>query len=94
MTSAHGTRVDDKGSGSYPALVIATIEQTQADLARVLELARQGEEVVITRSGKPIAKLTGFVAVRPAGYFADCYDAEEIKESNELAKRSVQRIVQ
>ncbi len=71
----------------------ATVEQTQADLTRMLELARQGEEVVITRAGEPIAKLTGFVAVRPAGYFADCYDAEEIKESNELAQRSVQRIV-
>ena len=41
-----------------------------------------------------IAKLTSFVAVRPAGYFADCYDVEEIKESNELAQRSVRRIAQ
>ena len=72
----------------------ATVEQTQADLARILELARQGEEVVITEVGEPIAKLTGFVAMRPPGYFADCHDAEEIKESNELAKRSVRRVVQ
>ena len=72
----------------------ATVEQTQADLARMLELARMGEEVVITRSGEPIAKLTGFVSVRPPGYFADCYDAEEIKESNELAQRSIRRVVQ
>ena len=71
----------------------ATVEQTQADLAHMLELARQGEEVVITRSGEPIAKLTGFVAERPPGYFADCYDAEEIKESNGLAQRSVRRVV-
>jgi len=72
----------------------ATVEQTQADLARMLELARQGEEVVITRAGEPIAKLTGFVSVRPAGYFADCQDAEAIKESNELAQRSVRKIVE
>ena len=72
----------------------ATVQQTQADLARILELARQGEEVVITEAGEPIAKLTGFVAMRPPGYFADCHDAEEIKESNELAKRSVRRLVQ
>ena len=72
----------------------ATVEQTQADLARMLELARQGEEVVITRAGEPVAKLTGFVSVRPPGYFSDCHDAEEIEESNELAWRSVRRIVQ
>ena len=69
--------------------MIATVEQTQADLPRILELAREGEEVVITRGGEPIAKLTGFPAVRPVGYFADCYDAEDIAESNELARRSV-----
>ena len=71
----------------------ATVEQTQADLSRILELARNGEEVVITRGGEPVAKLTGFVSVRPPGYFADCHGAEEIEESNELARRSVQRIV-
>lgn len=70
----------------------ATVEQTQADLARMLEVARQGEEVVITQAGEPIAKLTGLVPARPPGYFADCYDAEEIKESNELAQRSIRRI--
>ena len=73
--------------------MIATVEQTQADLIRILERARSGEEVVITRGGEPIAKLTGLSSVRPAGYFADCYDAEEIAESNELAQRSVRRIV-
>ena len=71
----------------------ATVEQTQADLARMLELARQGEEVVITRAGEPIARLTGFVSSRPPGYFADCHDAEDIEESNALAQRSVRRIV-
>ena len=71
----------------------ATVEQTQADLARMLELARKGEEIVITRSGEPIARLTGFVSLRPPGYFADCYGAEEIEESNKLAKRSVRRVV-
>ena len=72
----------------------ASVEQAQADLVRILKLAREGEEVVITDGGEPIAKLTGLVAVRPPGYFADCYDAEEIKESNELARRSIRRIVE
>jgi prevent-host-death family protein len=74
--------------------VTATVEQTQADLAHMVELARQGEEVVITHSGEPVAKLTGFVSVRPPGYFDDCYDAEGIEESNPLAQRSVRRLVQ
>ena len=73
--------------------MIATVEQTQADLTHILELARAGEEVVITQGGEPIAKLTGLVSVRPAGYFADCYDPEDIVESNELAQRSVRRVV-
>jgi prevent-host-death family protein len=71
----------------------ATVEQAQADLARMLEIARRGEEVVITQSGEPIAKLTGFVSVRPPGYFADCYDPKEVQESNELARHSVRRVV-
>ena len=73
--------------------MIATVEQTQADLPRILELAREGEDVVITRGGEPIAKLTGLISLRPAGYFADCYDAEEIADSNELERRSVRRVV-
>ena len=71
----------------------ATVERTRSDLTHILELARGGEEIVITQGGEPIAKLTGLVSVRPPGYFADCYDAEEIAASNELAPRSVQRAV-
>ena len=71
----------------------ATVEQAQTDLAHMLELAREGEEVVITQGGEPIAKLTGIASTRPPGYFADCCDAEEIAESNELAGRSVRRVV-
>jgi len=37
----------------------ATVEQIQADLLKLLEEARRGEEVVITQQGQPIAKLTG-----------------------------------
>lgn len=43
----------------------ATLEQTQQDLARWLEIARQGEEVVITQGGEPVAKLVG-VPIQPA----------------------------
>jgi prevent-host-death family protein len=36
----------------------ATLEQTQAELHKLLGLVQQGEEVVITSQGRPVAKLT------------------------------------
>ncbi len=36
----------------------ATVEQTQAELPRLLALATQGEEVLITVEGQAVAKLT------------------------------------
>jgi prevent-host-death family protein len=40
----------------------ATLRESQADLQRLVELASQGEEVVITVDGKPKAKLTAACA--------------------------------
>ena len=37
----------------------ATLEQTQAELRRLIDLVQRGEEVVITSQGKPVAKITG-----------------------------------
>ena len=37
----------------------AALEQTQADLLKLLGMVQQGEEVVITSQGRPVAKLTG-----------------------------------
>lgn len=37
----------------------ATLEQTQADLLRLIDLAQRGEEVLITREGQTVARLTG-----------------------------------
>jgi len=42
-----------------------TLSQSQADLPRLVELASQGEDVVITVEGKPKARLTR--ADAPAG---------------------------
>ncbi len=36
----------------------ATLEQTQADLLRLVNLVQQGEEVVITSQGRAVAKLS------------------------------------
>ena len=41
------------------SLVTATLEQTQQNLAHWLEVARGGEEVVITQDGQPVGRLTG-----------------------------------
>ena len=44
----------------------ATLEQTQSDLARLVILAQQGEEVVITSQGRVVGRLTGVPAVKPS----------------------------
>ncbi|MEI7935468.1 MAG: type II toxin-antitoxin system prevent-host-death family antitoxin [Verrucomicrobiota bacterium] len=44
----------------------ATLEQTQADLVKLLGMVQQGEEVVITSHGRPVAKLTGVPQTNPA----------------------------
>jgi antitoxin (DNA-binding transcriptional repressor) of toxin-antitoxin stability system len=36
----------------------ATVEQTQSDLLRLIDLAQKGEEVVIVNEGRPLARLT------------------------------------
>jgi antitoxin (DNA-binding transcriptional repressor) of toxin-antitoxin stability system len=37
----------------------ATVEDVQARLPQILDVLAPGEEVVITRDGKPVARLTG-----------------------------------
>ena len=37
----------------------ATLEQTQAELLKLVGMVQRGEEVVITSQGQPVAKLTG-----------------------------------
>jgi len=44
----------------------ATLEQTQADLLKLLGMVQQGEEVVITSQGRPVAKLTAVAQVNPS----------------------------
>ena len=44
----------------------ATLEQTQADLPRLIGVAQRGEDVVIVKQGQPVAKLTGVPQPPPA----------------------------
>lgn len=49
---------------SFNLDMTATLEQTQSDLQRLVTLVQQGEEVLITSQGRPIAKLTGLAQPR------------------------------
>ena len=51
--------VDWPAGRPYAGEVTATMEQTQTELPRLLALASQGEEVLITVGGRAVAKLTG-----------------------------------
>ncbi len=42
----------------------ATLEQTQCDLLKLVNLVQKGQDVVITSQGRPVARLT---AARPSG---------------------------
>jgi prevent-host-death family protein len=44
----------------------ATLEQTQAELPKLVSLAQQGEEVVITSQGRAVARLMGVVPAQPS----------------------------
>ena len=45
--------------------MIATLDQTRAELPQLLERVLRGEEVVITQQGQPVARLTSLPT--PAG---------------------------
>jgi antitoxin (DNA-binding transcriptional repressor) of toxin-antitoxin stability system len=45
--------------------MIATLEQTQSDLLRLVNLVQQGEEVLITSQGRAVAKLTPVLGPQP-----------------------------
>ena len=51
----------------FPGM-IATMDQTRAELPQLLERVLRGEEVVITQQGHPVARLTSLPT--PAGRLA------------------------
>ena len=67
----------------------ATLQQIQSDWARLIELARQGEEVVITDGGRPIAKLTGVPEARqPANRHAWLAKLARLRASTATGKNT------
>jgi prevent-host-death family protein len=48
---------------------IVNVHAAKSNLSRLLERAEAGEEIVIARAGKPVAKLVPYVADRPKRVF-------------------------
>ena len=69
--------------------MITTLDEGQADLRRLVELASRGEEVLITVDGKPKAKLTSAGAPSPAkarGMEAWAKELEELRRKYATGK--------
>jgi len=72
-----------------------TLSHAKTYLGRLVEKAARGETVYIARGGRrfvlqAVPEIEP-IPLRPPGYFAHCYTAEEIQEDNRLAKSSVIR---
>ncbi|MGO8754516.1 MAG: type II toxin-antitoxin system Phd/YefM family antitoxin [Gallionellaceae bacterium] len=44
---------------------IVNIHEAKAHLSRLVEEVSKGQEIIIAKSGKPMAKLTGFSPAKP-----------------------------
>ena len=72
-----------------------TLSKAKTYLSRLVEKVAKGETVYILKGQQrfmlqevlPIDP----VPIRPAGYFAQCYNRKEIRQENRLAKASVIR---
>jgi prevent-host-death family protein len=81
---------------------IVNVHAAKTNLSRLLERAEAGEEIVIARAGKPVAKLVPFVADRPKRVFGrlkgeirmlpgfDDLDAEIERDFEESASRPLE----
>jgi prevent-host-death family protein len=81
---------------------IVNVHAAKTNLSRLLERAEAGEEIVIARAGKPVAKLVPYIAERPKRVFGrlkgqirmlpgfDDLDAEIARDFEESAARSLE----
>jgi hypothetical protein len=72
-----------------------TLSNAKTYLGRLVEKAAKGETVYIAKGRRrfvlqEVPEIEP-IPLRPPGYFAHCYTAEEIQEENRLAKSSVIR---
>ena len=69
--------------------MMATLEKTQSDLARLVSLAQRGEEIMITSEGRVVARLTGVPPVKPsAGRQAWLARLAQLREETATGKTS------
>ena len=54
-----GACLDPVNAPHFEKTMAITVEQTQADLTKLIELTQRGEEVVILSEGQAVARLTG-----------------------------------
>jgi hypothetical protein len=74
-----------------------SISEAKQRLGEIADRAIKGERIVIIRKSRLLVlkelEIPDPVPMRPPGYFDDCYYKESVKESNQLASRSVRKIV-
>ena len=72
-----------------------TLSKAKTYLGRLVEKVAKGETVYILKGQQRFmlqeVPAIDPVPIRPAGYFAQCYNSKEIREENRLAKASVIR---
>ena len=72
-----------------------TLSKAKTYLGRLVEKVAKGETVYILKGQQRfmLQEVPPFdpVPIRPAGYFAQCYNNKEIREENRVAKASVIR---
>ena len=66
----------------------AALEESPANLEHLVELAQRGEEVVLTRAGQPVAKITGIVdATWPERRKRWLEELREMRNAGDTGKR-------
>lgn len=74
-----------------------SISEAKQRLGEMADRAVEGENIVIVRKANLLVlKPLDFpepVPMRPPGYFNNCYNAREARESNRLAARSARKLV-
>jgi len=72
-----------------------TLSHAKTYLGRLVEKAHKGQAVYIVRGQHRFilqeVPTIDPIPIRPAGYFANCYNKEDVQEQNQLAKASVVR---
>ncbi len=63
-----------------------TVSDARARLSEILDRVAQGEEVVLTRHGKPVAVVVNPDALRARGASAALAEAARVRQAIELAR--------